>query len=158
LNTFVEATSKIAELAQTIRGMFSGASGAAPGLAPPLSESPVEPSFPIGGGDLTAPPFSAPEPVNPSLPPPFGGPDPTTPAPPSAPQVATIRGKVLGTRGAPISGAYVSAVEWNQTMATAPDGTYYLQGPPGTVTLKANAPGHQEATLMTAVVRFVFGG
>ena len=151
LNSFVEATSKITELVQTIRGMFGGSSGSVPGLAPsPLSGLPTEPTFPIGG-DFTAPPFSAPEPMNPSLPPPFGSSDPMTPTPPSASQIATIRGRVLGTRGAPISGAYVTAVEWSQTMATAPDGTYYLQGAPGTVTLKANAPGHQEATLATAV-------
>ena len=94
-------------------------------------------------------PTPAPSPTDPGGAP--GGPSPSSPsAPPDS--LATVRGTVRSEAGVAIAGATVTAVEWNMTTTTAPDGTYYLQGPGGQqVTVQAEASGYLKKINATSV-------
>ena len=140
ISKIFEIVSKIAELRQTIGSQFG------PGEAPETpSQEPAAPE---------APPTETPPPATETEP---GAPGegevvtPLPPAPPSPQEFAVVQGKVKGEGGKPVGGAEVTAAEWNQTITTAPDGTYYLQGPGGQVTIMAKASGYKEGSLVTNV-------
>ncbi len=51
----------------------------------------------------------------------------------------------------PLAGASVYAVEWQRTTTTGPDGSYCLEGQPGSITIEVIASGHQTYRLTVSV-------
>lgn len=142
--------SKLFESLQGLAGKSRGGSDSESGAimtAPPAgayTPGPASPSDP--GTSPGSPPGPSPGPTGDTGP--GGTPSPSTPTGP----VATVRGTVRNESGVALASATVTAVEWNKSTTTAPDGTYYLQGPGGQqVTVQAAASGYQKKSNVTSV-------
>jgi hypothetical protein len=135
----VDMISKMSEILQALGSKFGTGGGgeSGGGAAPPASSGWTEPSSSSG--------------ATPGLDPGIPGGTSESATPPAPQQSATVQGKVRGEGGKAVAGAQVTAAEWNQTITTAPDGTYYLQGLGGQVTITAKASGYQEGSLVTNV-------